>query len=70
MKKLLIGAVTVTALAIASVPASAEIWAGADEGGVVYAGPGPTSAAAPRSPEDAIHEAVRSEKSLALNQHR
>ena len=40
MKKLLIGAVTVTALAIASVPASAEIWAGADEGGVgVRVGP-------------------------------
>ena len=40
MKKLLIGAVTVTALAIASVPASAEFWAGADEGGVgVRVGP-------------------------------
>jgi hypothetical protein len=40
MKKLLIGAVAATALAIASVPASAEIYAGADEGGVgVRVGP-------------------------------
>jgi len=40
MKKLLIAAVAVTTLAIASVPASAEIWAGADEGGVgVRVGP-------------------------------
>jgi hypothetical protein len=40
MKKLLIGVVAVTALAIASVPASAEIWAGANEGGVgVRVGP-------------------------------
>ena len=40
MKKLLIGAVAATALAIASVPASAQFYAGADDGGVgVRVGP-------------------------------
>jgi hypothetical protein len=40
MKKLLIGAVAITALAIASVPASAQFYAGADEGRVgVRVGP-------------------------------
>ena len=40
MKKLLIGAVAATALAIASVPASAQFYAGADPGGVgVQLGP-------------------------------
>jgi len=40
MKKLLIGAAAVTALAIASVPASAEIYADAYDGGVgVQVGP-------------------------------
>ena len=40
MKKLLIGAVAITALAIASVPASAQFYAGANEGGVgVRVGP-------------------------------
>ena len=40
MKKLLIGAVAATGLAIASVPASAEFYAGADPGGVgVQVGP-------------------------------
>jgi hypothetical protein len=35
MKKLLIGAVAATGLAIASVPASAQFYAGADPGGVI-----------------------------------
>jgi len=40
MKKLLIGAVAATGLAIASVPASAQFYAGADPGGVgVQVGP-------------------------------
>ena len=40
MKKLLIGAVAATALAIASVPASGQFYAGADPGGVgVRVGP-------------------------------
>ena len=40
MKKLLIGAVAATTLAIASVPASAQFYAGADPGGVgVQVGP-------------------------------
>ncbi len=40
MRKLLVGALAAGAIAIAAVPASAEIWAGADEGGVgVRVGP-------------------------------
>jgi hypothetical protein len=40
MRKLLVGALAAGALAIAAVPASAEFWAGADEGGVgVRVGP-------------------------------
>jgi hypothetical protein len=40
MRKLLVGALAASAIAIAAVPASAEIWAGADEGGVgVRVGP-------------------------------
>jgi hypothetical protein len=40
MKKLLIGAVAATGLVIASVPASAQFYAGADPGGVgVQVGP-------------------------------
>ena len=40
MKKLLIGTLAATALAIASVPASAQFYAGANEGGVgVRVGP-------------------------------
>jgi hypothetical protein len=40
MRKLLVGALAAGTIAIAAVPASAEIWAGADEGGVgVRVGP-------------------------------